>query len=393
MSGNSKATYIYMSIYYSLIFMALGAFSSYLPIYFNEIKLDHFQIGLLATAGSVTALLAQPRWGLAADRATSKNRILLGALLFSSLSVWLMPAVGGRFWLLFAVSVLFYAVQCVINPLGDTITLEIASKSGFNFSRIRTAGSVGYAIMAAVAGWLLDKNIYYMFPVFSGMLLLAFLVAWGIPKVEGYQRDRKVSLKELFANRSLVRIYLYTLAVNSTLGFFFTFQAVFSKEQGISTALIGLGVSIGSISQFPFMIFFQPLYKRFGIFNILLVSGLINAFRWVLFATSSNPIIYLATWAMHGGTFMLFYLCLAEYVSTHVPKELKASGQMMNSLSMNAISRTIGSLLGGLYAGWFGIRSGFVLSSIICFAAVALFWYFHTLEKKLTSKHGEALEQ
>ncbi|MNQ91727.1 Major Facilitator Superfamily protein [compost metagenome] len=79
---------------------------------------------------------------------------------------------------------------------------------------------------------------------------------------------------------------------------------------------------------------------------------------------------------------MLFYLCLAEYVSTHVPKELKASGQMMNSLTMNAISRTLGSLLGGLYAGWFGIRSGFAISSIVCMAAVALFWYFYRANDK-----------
>ncbi|MEC0264877.1 MFS transporter [Paenibacillus anseongense] len=372
-----KTTYVYMSMYYSLVFMALGAFSNYIPIYYNDINLDHFQIGLLSTAGAITAMIAQPRWGLAADRAASKNRLLLIALLLTSILVWTLPAAGSQFWVLFACTVVFGAVQCVINPLGDTITLEISRKSGFNFSRIRTAGSVGYALMAVIAGWLLDRNLHYMFPLFSGLVFVAFLLAWGIPKVEGHQHKAKVQLKQLFTSRKLVLIYLYTLVVNCTLGFFTTFQAVYSKEQGMSTALIGIGVSIGSISQFPFMLFFQPLYRRFGIFKILLCSGIILAVRWLLFSGSLSPAVYLATWVLHGGTFMLFYLCLAEYVSTHVPKELKASGQMMNSLTMNAISRTLGSLLGGLYAGWFGIRSGFMVCSIICIAAVALFWYYY----------------
>ncbi|MDR6550719.1 MFS transporter [Paenibacillus qinlingensis] len=372
-----KSTYVYMSVYYSLVFMALGAFSNYIPIYYNDIQLDHFQIGLLSTAAAVTAMIAQPRWGLAADRAASKNHLLLIALLLTSILVWTLPAAGNRFWLLFACTVVLGAVQCVINPLGDTITLEISRKSGFNFSRIRTAGSVGYALMAIIAGWLLDRNLNYMFPLFSGLVFLAFVLAWGIPKVEGHQNKSKVELKQLFTSRKLVVIYLYTLLVNCTLGFFTTFQAVYSKEQGMSTALIGIGVSIGSISQFPFMLFFQPLYRRFGIFKILLCSGIILAVRWLLFSGALSPAVYLATWVLHGGTFMLFYLCLAEYVSTHVPKELKASGQMMNSLTMNAISRTLGSLLGGLYAGWFGIRSGFAVSSFICVAAVVLFWYYY----------------
>ncbi|MZQ83032.1 MFS transporter [Paenibacillus sp. 5J-6] len=372
-----RSTYVYMSMYYSLVFMALGAFSNYIPIYYNNMRLDHFQIGLLSTAGAITAMIAQPRWGLAADRAASKNRLLLIALLLTSILVWALPAAGNHFWLLFMCTIVFGAVQCVINPLGDTITLEISRKQGMNFSRIRTAGSVGYALMAVIAGWLLDRNLNYMFPLFSGLVFIAFLLAWGIPKVEGHQNKAKVELKQLFTSRKLVMIYLYTLVVNCTLGFFTTFQAVYSKEEGLSTALIGLGVSLGSVSQFPFMLFFQPLYRRFGIFKILLCSGIILAVRWLLFSGSLNPAVYLATWVLHGGTFMLFYLCLAEYVNTHVPKELKASGQMMNSLTMNAISKTAGSLLGGLYAGWFGIRSGFLVCSFICLVAVALFWYYY----------------
>jgi PPP family 3-phenylpropionic acid transporter len=373
---SGKATYVYVSFYYALVFMALGAFSSYISLYYNKLELDLFTIGLLTSAGSIVALFVQPMWGLAADRSKSKNRILLLSLLLTAASVWLIPLSGRHFWLLLLSSVFFYVAQCVVNPLSDTIALELANKSKFNFSRVRTAGSVGYAAMSAVAGWILDRNIDYMFPVFSVMMFLAFAFACGIPRVEGHQQKKKVELKELFKNKPLVLIYIYTFIIESTLGFFFTFHAVYSQDQGISTSLIGIGIMIGSISQFPFMIYFDRIYARFGVFKILLFSGLIHVLRWLLYATAVNEFTVILSWVLHGGTFMLFYLCLAEYVNRYVQKELKASGQMMNSIMLMGGSRITGGLLGGVYAGLFGIGSGFAACAIICAAAMVYFaWY------------------
>lgn len=254
--------------------------------------------------------------------------------------------------------------------------MELANKSKFNFSRVRTAGSVGYAAMSAVAGWILDRNIDYMFPVFSVMMFAAFLFALGIPRVEGHQQKTKVKLKELFNNKPLTLLYIYTFTMESTIGFFFTFHAVYSQQQGISTSLIGIGIMIGSISQFPFMIYFDRLYGRFGIYNILLFSGLIHIIRWGLYAIAVTKFTVILSWVLHGGTFMLFYLCLAEYVNRHVRKELKASGQMMNSIMLSGGSRIFGGLAGGAYAAWFGMGSGFALCAVICAAAIVYFVLF-----------------
>ncbi|MFD0682806.1 MULTISPECIES: MFS transporter [unclassified Paenibacillus] len=373
---SAKATYVYVSFYYALMFMALGAFSSYISLYYNKINLDLFTIGLLTSVGSIIALFIQPLWGLAADRAKSKNGILLLSLLLTAATIWLVPLSGNHLWLLLLSTTLFSVVQCVVNPLSDTIALELANKSRFNFSRVRTAGSVGYAAMSAVAGWILDKNIDYMFPVFSIMMFIAFLFACGIPKVEGHQRKAKVKLKELFKNKPLLFIYIYTFTIESTMGFFFTFHAVYSQEQGITTSLIGIGIMIGSISQFPFMIFFDRLYRRFGIYKILMFSGLIHILRWLLYAVAVTKFTVILSWVLHGGTFILFYLCLAEYVNRYVQKELKASGQMMNSIMLLGGSRIFGGLAGGAYASWFGMGSGFAVCAVVCVMAMIYFALF-----------------
>lgn len=61
----------------------------------------------------------------------------------------------------------------------------------------------------------------------------------------------------------------------------------------------------------------------------------------------------------------MFYMCLAEYVNTYVVKELKASGQMLNSLIQLSVGKIIGGMLGGVYAAHFGFQSAFLVLAVM----------------------------
>jgi PPP family 3-phenylpropionic acid transporter len=363
-----------ISLYYSMVFMSGGAFSAYIGLYLAHIHMGNFEVGLLTSVGALIALIGQPFWGIKSDRAKYKNRILLICLIVSTGTIWLIPAAGSELTLLLPFFAIFYFFQCAINPLSDAITLELASAGNFSFSMIRTIGSLGFALVSGAAGWLFDKNISYIFISFSIFMFLSMLLSLFIPAVEGHQSGvKKVSLSVIFKDKQLVCIYVFALIIEATLGFFFAFNSIYSQQIGISTHLIGLGVMVGSFSQFPFMIFFDRLYRKFGIVKILIFSGVVHAVRWLLYATllSSKTIILL--WLLHGGTYVLFYLCLAEYINQNVVKELKASGQMMNSIITMGLSKIIGGLLGGLCASLFGIRLTFAFSAVVCFVTIAAF--------------------
>lgn len=372
---DNKKTLLPISIYYSLIYMSVGAFTSYIGLYYADINLGNTEIGILTSLGAATTIIAQPIWGTLGDRSVYKNRVLALCLFFTCTSIWLIPFSGNVLSRLSAVSAVFYFFQCAVNPLSDTITLELSSKKSFKFSTIRTIGSFGYAIMSAIAGRLFDSDINRIFPVFSVLMLSALMLSFLIPPVEGHQQGRKkVQLFEIFKNKKLVSIYMYTFIVQVTMGFFYSFHAIYSKQQGISTQLIGFGVMVGSFSQFPFMIFFDKIYKRFGIKDILIASGVIHALRWILYATALTPATIVFLWVLHGCTYIVFYLCLAEYVNNNVIKELKASGQMMNSLVIQGISKVIGGLFGGILASLIGIRFVFAASAVISVVAVIVFY-------------------
>ncbi len=365
---------VLISLFYSLVYMGNGAFTSYVGLYYSSINLSNSQIGLVTSISAAVALLMQPIWGSLSDRARYKNNVLLVCLAMAVGSIWLMPLSGNRLILLAATTGIFFTFQTAIKPLSDTITLELADEGNFKFSKIRTVGSLGYAIMAGIAGKIFASGIDRIFLVFSIMTFGALLLAIFIPPVKGHQNKKKrVNPIQIFKDKKLTYIYIYSFIVETTLGFFYAFHAVYSKEVGISTELIGVGIMVGSLSQFPFMIFFDKIYKKFGIVNILLFSGAIHAIRWLLYSTAltSNTIILI--WVMHGMCYIVFYMCLAQYVGSNVIKELKASGQMMNAILVSGLSKIVGGSLGGLLADAFGLKYTFFINFLVTTAVVVGF--------------------
>ncbi|TCT14330.1 PPP family 3-phenylpropionic acid transporter [Natranaerovirga pectinivora] len=373
----TKSILIPISLYYAIRFMSYSAFGAFIGIYYSDVlKFDGAQIGLLESLGGIIILFAQPLWGIVSDRSKYKNTVLYICLIAASATIWFLPLSGDRFILLALALGTFNFFQCAINPISDAITLELSTSNKFKFSHIRTIGSLGFALMAYFAGRIFENNIMYMFPVFSILMFSSLLLALFYPPVEGHQSKgkQKVNILVLFKDKRLIIIFSYALIISTAFGFFNSFHSLYSKSLGISTGIIGLGVSIGSFSQFPFMMFFDRLYKRFGIINILMFSGLIQSIRWFLFAFALSEVTLPFIWTLHGFTFIVFYLCMAQFVSDNVVKELKASGQMMNAIILSGLSRIIGSSVGGFATTYIGISGVFFVNSIICLVAVITFF-------------------
>ena len=158
-----------------------------------------------------------------------------------------------------------------------------------------------------------------------------------------------------------------------TQGFFFSFEAIYSRQAGISTSLIGVGIMVGSFSQIPFMVIFDRIYKRFGLVKLLVCSGMVFGLRWLLYSTVLSSGTILLLWAMHGFNYIIVYLCLIEYVSTNIPKELHTRGQMMNTIILSGISVIVGSYFGGMISTYIGLRQVFFACAVVCFLVVPIF--------------------
>jgi len=369
-----KKTYITMSAFYALLFMATGSFTSFIGLYYAEVGLNNSQIGIVSAVMSGVGILTQPIFGTISDRSSKKNRILQFALLFCALSTWLIPFAKKEFLLITAAVTVFSIFNTAINPLSDTIALELAHREGFKFSKVRMAGSLGYALMAAIAGKIFSINIMYLFPVYFVLRFLSYLNSFFIPPVSGYKHSQiETGFKELFKDKKLNLLYAYIFVLSCTQGFFYSFHGIYSKQVGITTDIIGLGAMIGSFSQFPFMTYFDRIYKKLGIYKLLIIAGIAYVIRWALYATALNEKTILLLWCIHGFNYIMVYLSITEYVHSNVPKELHTRGQMMNTIVIFGLSSIIGVYIGGGISDMIGIGNVFMGASFVCLAAVILF--------------------
>lgn len=383
---NERRSFLPLALFYGIIFMSRGSYTYYIGLYYISLQLSNAQIGILSSIGALVGLVGQPLWGNISDYAADKNRILHLTLLCTALTVCFLPLSGPNFLLLTLAAALFGFFDNTVTPLSDSIAIELAHNSGFNFSAIRTIGSVGFAVMAVLAGKIFAYNIFYLFVVFSFFRIIAFLISFMLPSVSGFKKEEKPArLWEIFQDKQLFYTYFYVFILSCTNGFFSSFHAIYSQEVGIGTELLGIGIALGSFSQFPFMLLFDRIYQRLGITSLLLLSGIIYALRWFLYATALTPVTLLILWALHGGTYIVLYLCLAEYVSTSVAPELRTRGQMVNAMVLTGLSSILGAAGGGIVAQLIGIGSTFLLSAFLCLGAVS---GFYLLNKKSKGFHN-----
>lgn len=356
-------------VLYALFYAGNAVYGTFLPVYLDQAGFTQTAIGSLLALGPLIAILAQPLWGLAGDRAQSKNNVLLVLILGSALSV-LLYRFSVQYAYLAAVMTVFTFFQTSIAPMSDAITLEYLDQTRIKFSTIRMAGTLGFAFMSIFAGMYAQRDISTIFILYCAISLLMLLAAWRLPKVKGHQsQGRKMSLLALLYNRPLLVLLGYATLLMTTLSFFYAFFAIYFRQMGGNSRMLGWAMFIAAICEVPFLFFAHRIIKRLGPKGTLIGAGLVMALRWLLLSFVTNPYWVLPLQALHGLSFIVISYTMVTYINDHVPLELKASGQTFFGLVGMGISRIVASLLGGALSDLLGIRQVFFYNALLLLAA------------------------
>lgn len=384
----------YLLFFYVFIYMGNAVYGTFLPLYFQKIGFTQSQIGTLLSLGPLIAILAQPVWGTLSDRARTKNSILLLLIAGSGAATLLYP-LSDRFMYLLVMICVFTFFQTSIFAVSDAITLEALDrrKKG-NYSYIRLGGTIGFGIMSILFGLVAEKRIDLMFGIYTSVLVVCFLLVLKFPRIEGHQsKGRKLRIWVLFGNRKLVLYLAANFILQISLGYYYTFFPLYFKELGGDSSWLGWSMVISSLSELPFLLLSQKIFKHMKIPHILLGAGAASALRWFLFSAIHDPHWMLPVQVLHGMIFIVLSVTLATVINQEVPSELKASGQAFNGLLSLGLARIIGSFAGGIASDAFGIRSvffyNFVLSSVCIAVFAVVFWWQSVKEKSpLTARRG-----
>lgn len=330
-------------------FSAMTIIISYLPIYFQELGLTGTEIGFLLAVGPFSAMLAQPFWGFMIDKYKTSKRIiaicLIGAVV-SSIFVFLKI----NYTLLLVAVFIFFAFLSPIGGLGDSLAQKTASKLSISFGSIRTWGSVGFAVMSLLIGYVLAIiGVKFMYIPFIFFALIAFYFVLKVKDYEGSKEPIKFrDTLKLGKNGKLIFFLFLMLFITITHRTNDSFLGLYIVEKGGNEALIGWAWFIGVISEAAVFATAVYWFKRFHPLTFIIISALLFSIRWFLMGILQEPLLILPLQVFHGLTFGIFYLSAFQYVSDLIPDELLSTGHLLFYSFFFGLSGMIGSGIGGL---------------------------------------------
>nr|WP_122013100.1 MFS transporter [Maliibacterium massiliense] len=351
MDQTKRRQIIGICIIFILINGGNNLFFTFMPLHLRDLAFGDAAIGTLMAIGPFVSIFAQPMWGMAADHAGNKSRVLtllsIGVLL--AVVMFLFP--GNLVYMALALSVYAF-FQNPMVPLIDTVTLEYLAetRSTTPYGVLRMTGTAAYVVMGLIAGVLSGKSVSVAFVVYIPLIVIAIAATFMLPHVRGgQQKGHKMSPTKLFKDKCFLVFMLFALVTSITYGFNSSFFPNYMRgELGASNLMVAVNMSLGAVLEVFLLLFIDRIVQRFTISKTLLFCSAVMTVRWLMTACVTN------VWALIAVQFftqpfswVFITYCLARYVQTHVPLELKATGQTVMSVTMSSIARIIGSMGGG----------------------------------------------
>ena len=282
----SQADLWQVRLLFLVIFSSYGTTSAYVTLYFRRVGLEAAQIGVLIAVQPLVMLVAGPLWSLIADRLGLRRRLLT---LVTGLSVLPMVAMAGtaHYVPLLGLSALQAFFQGPIQPLMDSTALGVLGNDRHLYANVRAYGSLGYAPVAWVMGWVIQwADIRWIFAGYALLMGAGCLLSLSTRAETPALRPRiGRGLGHLLRDREwrlfAVAVFIALIAQGVTYGYI----ALYLDTLGAPESLIGFSGTLGSLGQTTLMLGVLPrLLRRWGSHRLMVLALLTFALRCAIWA-------------------------------------------------------------------------------------------------------------
>lgn len=367
------------------LFFLYGSISillSYFPVYFQEIGFSTVTIGLLMAGGPFVGIFANPFWGYWGDRLQNIRLILIIMLIGNLIAVQLVFQFHAPAYVL-AAMLIFFLFQTPSFSQSNSLILVTISESPVKFGSVRAWGSLGYAIMAGIAGPVIAlTGIMHLWLVYSILLVLTIVLLFMLPKVKIKESSKGLRgnyLTNVLGNRFFLLFLALGLLLAIPNAMNQTFVSLYIVELGGSLELVGISALLTAIFELPVFLLLDRYLKpnKRTMIAFLAVVGLLFALRWFLMSLATAPMWLLMIQTLHCVTFGVYYYIGTMLTAQVVPDRYRASGQALFTLVFSGLAGIIAGTLGGwLFQTWGGAEM-YRVSTIISFISMvgfALTW-------------------
>lgn len=387
----NRKPFFLVSINYFAFFLCIGAFSPFITLYLQNAGWSGFQIGIYSAVGPLVTFLTQPLWGLISD-AWGNIRLLYALLMLGTgiitIVFGLLP-VTAVFLLL---PLLLGITQGPLNPMLDSIAIQMLGENRNNLGRTRLWGSISFASISFVMGSLFAKNNSAIFYGYALAAIFATLMIYQVPASsldvgdQGKEVDfRWSSIRQALSHRFttfLGAVFLLQLAHHMAL----SFLSVVMADRGATSTLVGYAWSFTAVVEIPVFFLSTRLLENYEPEKLLAAAGFITTVRLGLFSITHEPWLMVFTHAIDGLAFPLIMVSLVLVVDKLVPAELRTTGLTVQAAVSITLPRLLGSLLGGRIYDKLGGSMVFYVSTILALIGSTAIVFWHSWDVKTTPK-------
>ncbi|XP_030030821.2 uncharacterized protein LOC115447752 [Manduca sexta] len=286
------------------------------------------------------------------------------------------------FFLRFMGTIMLSAGVTIMDP----IALTMIQKYGGDFGRERLFSSIGMAIFSPITGMLIDmrsKQVGYTdysaaFYTYDVLLLISAITVAVMPLGAKLPADNLLrDLVNIIKMPHIIIFIFFLFALGNFWGFIESYLFIYLKELGAPNFLLGITVTVGTLSSIPFLYGADAITARIGHVNVIIVAFFSHAARLVGYSFIENSWWCFPFEAMESLSVHLMWVAAATYCAMLAPKSLLATLIGVLGMAHFSLGRGSGSFGGGLLIASLGTREAFRYMGLIAFLGGILYGLLH----------------
>lgn len=365
------------------IYGTMVLFAAFFQVYLQEIGMSILEIGSLLALGPIVSLFAHLFWRQLTDH-YSNIRLIFFMMLVGVMATGYFVFTVSTYQLLYLSIALLYFFQSALMSQSNTLTLSYIESNNDKFALYRLWGSLGWGIIAIVAGLILDHyNIDKLFHIFIGLLLLAILTVLMLPRssytpITPWFKARDV--KQVLRYKYFVSFIGLSMLVIVPNTVNMIYMPLYITDLGGSYVQVGGAIFLSTILEIGVFVLLKRLLKHKIVYmmgSIVMVS-LLFTIRWQLMSLATTPTQIIFIQILHAVTYGGYFYVGTLLTGLFVPRPLRSSGQAVYAFALSGLTTIIAAFLGG----WIFENLGGVLmykfgamSSLAGGLGLAAMWY------------------
>jgi PPP family 3-phenylpropionic acid transporter len=335
--------------FYLFYFAAAAALFPFIALYYEQVGLSFPQIGLLAGMPPLITLLSAPLWGGLADVTRQHHRLLGLAICGTLIAVLALSGIAVFHWLVPVVFVYaFFAAP--IMPLIDSTVIDLLGERRSQYGKQRLWGALGWGVAAPVVGLLVERtSLQWAFYSYLILMFGALLVSFRLPVGHmGIGRQFWRGLPLLFTNWQWILFLMTVLIGGLSLAITINFLFLFLNDLGASKSLMGLSLTVATMSELPVWFLSNRLLSRWGTRGLLALSLVASALQAFAYSSLRTPWLVMPIQLLHGPAFSAMWVAGVSYANEIAPPGMRATAQGLFSGVAMGLRSMLGALIGGL---------------------------------------------